>query len=237
MSQTRPPGDRAQQEFLSEAQELVDALGRDLLLLDQQLKKGGTDPDVLNNVFRAVHTLKGLSGLFGVSRIANLSHNLENLLDDLRLGRIELNPKILDKLFESADLYNRLLAEAKAGRDEGGSEVEDLVLALDQAARRAREPEPQALASYDLDPSLLAVLTEYEEHRLRTNVERGVGLFKIRARMDLATIDTSLEAVKTRAKPLGEIITYLPSSEGGIEDGIELDILLASGRTLEEVEA
>jgi len=236
----KPPagsGDRAQQEFLSEAQELVDGLGRDLLVLDSQVKKGGGDPDLLNNVFRAVHTLKGLSGLFGVSRIANLSHNLENLLDDLRLGRVDLSSKILDLLFESAELYGKLLGEAKEGREEGGSEVEDLILSLDRAASRQREPEPHGLAGYDLDPTLLGVLTEYEEHRLRTNVDRGIGLFKIRARMDLMTIDASLEALKSRAKPLGEIITYLPSSEGTTEDGIELDILLASSRPFEEVHA
>ena len=63
----------ARDEFFSEAQELVDALGRDLLMLDELLKKGQSDPELINDVFRGVHTLKGLSGLFGATRMSGLS--------------------------------------------------------------------------------------------------------------------------------------------------------------------
>ncbi len=89
MSDIPPPSEKALQEFLSEAQEIVEAFNRDLLLLDDQRAAGNFDPEVINDAFRAVHSLKGLSGLFGVTRMTNLSHNLENLLDSLRLGRVE----------------------------------------------------------------------------------------------------------------------------------------------------
>ncbi|HEX8790558.1 MAG TPA: Hpt domain-containing protein, partial [Polyangiaceae bacterium] len=79
-------GDKARDEFFSEAQELIDGLGRDLLILDEALKKGQPEAELINDVFRAVHTLKGLSGLFGATRMAGLSHELEDVLDDLRLG-------------------------------------------------------------------------------------------------------------------------------------------------------
>ena len=74
-------GDKARDEFLSEAQELVDGLGRDLLHLDEGLKRGRLDAELINDVFRAVHTLKGLSGLFGAAMMSGLSHELEEVLE------------------------------------------------------------------------------------------------------------------------------------------------------------
>src|SRR5579884_4235563 len=88
-------GDKARDEFLSEAQELVDGLGRDLLSLDAGLKTGKLEAELINDIFRAVHTLKGLAGLFGATRMAGLSHELEDVLDDLRLGRVELTQGVL----------------------------------------------------------------------------------------------------------------------------------------------
>src|SRR4051812_49975934 len=82
-------GEKAREEFFSEAQEIVDGLSRDLLALDDVCRRGGSDAELVNDVFRAVHTLKGLSGLFGAAMMSGLSHELENLLDDLRLGRSE----------------------------------------------------------------------------------------------------------------------------------------------------
>src|SRR5262245_7231155 len=100
-------GDKARDEVFSEAQEIVDGLSRDLLRLDEVCKRGESDAELVNDVFRAVHTMKGLSGLFGAAMMAGLSHELEDLLDDLRLGRIELTEQVLDLLFQSVELYGR----------------------------------------------------------------------------------------------------------------------------------
>src|SRR5215469_8949227 len=112
--------DKARDEFFSEAQELVDGLGRDLLSLDEGVRKGRADPELINDVFRGVHTLKGLSGLFGATRMAGLSHELEDVLDDLRLGRVDLTQGVLDLLFRAVSLYGRILAaEGGEGADPG----------------------------------------------------------------------------------------------------------------------
>src|SRR5262245_21365528 len=122
------PSEKALQVFLSEAQEIVEQFNRDLLALDAERAGGTFDPEVINDAFRAVHSLKGLSGLFGVTRMTNLSHNLENLLDSLRLGRVELQAATLDLLFEAVSLFNRIIAETASGQsDEGANLVEDLI--------------------------------------------------------------------------------------------------------------
>jgi two-component system chemotaxis sensor kinase CheA len=216
-------------EFLSEAQEIVESLSRDLLLLDQAHKDGSSSQDLVNEVFRAVHTLKGIAGMFGYARLGEVAHALEDLLDDLRLGRQNLTTELLDVLFEGVEVFQRLLAESP---DAEVSEV-DIVAFLEQltSVGASRPPVEDALAAYAIDASVLAVLTEYEEHRLRTNVAKGVGLYRLKVRFSLATIDTQLEDLKARAKSIAEIITYLPSASGGDGDAIDLDVLLASSAT------
>src|SRR5580704_10507697 len=123
-------GDKARDEFFSEAQELIDGLGRDLLLLDEALKKDRFEPELINDVFRGVHTLKGLTGLFGATRMSGLSHQLEDALDDLRLGRIDLTSAVLDLLFQAVSLYTRLLVAEKGEAPEPIAEVDALMVAF-----------------------------------------------------------------------------------------------------------
>ncbi len=217
-------GDRAREEFFSEAQEIVEGLGRDLLALDEGQKSGSIDPDLIKEVFRAVHTIKGLAGLFGATRMATLSHDLESMLDDQRLGKIDLTPTVLDVLFASVQLYGRILQAEKEGRDQPMPEFDELMAQL----HRGTSPGAATGGGPIIDPSLLAVLTEYEEHRLRANISQGNTLYRLRVRFQLATIDQGLEELKTTAKPHGEIITYLPTGVGDDVDSIELDILMAS---------
>src|SRR5262249_18761279 len=155
------PSEKALQEFLSEAQEIVETLSRDLLQLDEQRAQDRYDPETLNDAFRAVHSLKGLSGLFGVTPMVTLSHNLENLLDSLRLGRVGLRAEILDLLFEAVELYQRLIAGAARGEPAVGTDVEDLVVKLDRVVLEKQPREEPAPGTFDLDPSVLSVLTEY----------------------------------------------------------------------------
>ena len=230
----RDGGDKARDEFLSEAQELVDGLGRDLLQLDEGLKRGKVDAELINDVFRAVHTLKGLSGLFGATRMAGLSHELEDVLDDLRLGRVEISQSVLDMLFQAVSLYSRILSAEGGEGDDPAPDIEQLLIALGQLSqRRAGGGGAGVVAQYDLDPGLLGVLTEYEEHRLRANIQQGQNLYRIRVRFSLATIDSALDELKAKARPHGEIITYLPTGSGADIETVELEILMASRASVE----
>ncbi|MBI4509101.1 MAG: chemotaxis protein CheA [Deltaproteobacteria bacterium] len=221
--------DKALQEFLSEAQEIIESLNRDLLALDEQRAAGKYDPEIVNDAFRAVHSLKGLSGLFGITPMTNLSHTLETLLDSLRLGRVAVTPQILDLLFETVEIYGQLIADTSAGRQPDMGRVEDYLSRLDKAASAKPGSEAgQSTAEYDLDPGILSVLTEYEEHRLRQNIQAGRTLFRIHVAFDLMTIDKGLEDLKVRLKPVGEVITYLPSSESADDNKIDLDVLVGS---------
>jgi two-component system, chemotaxis family, sensor kinase CheA len=219
--------DKAREEFFSEAQEIIETLSRNLLALDAAQKSGKEDPSLINEAFRAVHTLKGLAGLFGAVRLGAFSHRLEDLLDDLRLGRMDLRPEVLDVLFSTVDAYGRILTIEKEGRDDDLPSVDDLFHRLDRLGAGVERGE-SPVGDYELDPGMLAVLTEYEEHRLRANIEQNLKLYRLRVQFDLSTIDRALDEMKERAKRHGEIITYLPTGETTGADAIELDLLLAS---------
>jgi two-component system chemotaxis sensor kinase CheA len=228
--------DKAREEFFSEANELVEALSRNLLSLDARMKSGMEDPALINEAFRAVHTLKGLAGLFGAKRISTLSHRLEDVLDGLRLGKLPLTAEVLDLLFRAVEVYGAALGAERSRSDDPLTQVDDL---MDRFARlgSAQPAEQSPLARFDLDPAMLAVLTEYEEHRLRTCVAQRLLLYRVRVDFELATIDKALEDIKTRAKVHGEVITYLPTGATTSVDTIELDLLLASASPFAVLEA
>jgi len=220
----------AENEFLAEAQELVEGMSRDLLLLDQSMREGEPSPELLNGLFRGVHTLKGLSGMFGFHTVGRLAHVLEDLLDHVRLGRATLDPDTLDVLFQGVEGFTRLLS---SGRETGAApviDVEDFGARV-RAVIRARASKHDPLEDYEIDQSLLSVLTEYEEHRLRTHLERGHRVIRVGVRLPLDAIEQALEQLKQRIAPIGEVMSYLPNVSGDDPDLIGLELLVATTAT------
>lgn len=231
---SEPPKPSA--EFLSEAQEVIEAFSRNLLQLDAQQRSGEFDPDLLNAAFRAIHSLKGLAGLFGATQISSLAHALESTLDSLRLGRLPLSQPALDVLFEAVEVFQNMLAVFGLEETEGPVSAEPLLARISALSPDAEE-EAGAGDLLGLDPAILGVLTEYEEHRLRENVRLGRRLYRVHAAFDLLAIDVGIESLKGKLKEFGEVITYLPSADAGSDDRIELDILLGCDSTLSDIAA
>lgn len=95
------------EEFLEESREHLARMELDFLLLE----KGEHTPDVINRIFRAVHTVKGSSGFFGLVRVGGLSHAMESVLDSLREGRLQADGALLDLLLEGLDRLQALFAD------------------------------------------------------------------------------------------------------------------------------
>jgi two-component system chemotaxis sensor kinase CheA len=231
--------DRSQKlaEFLSEAQETIDALGKDLMRLEGAAAgEGEADPDLLNAVFRAAHTLKGLSSMFGVERLARLAHALEDLLDDLRMGRRSLDRPALDLLLEAPEVCSAIIAEEASGAPprtaDAATRLTDRLRAAERSVQAAAGDPLDAL---DLGPEVRAVLTEYEEHRLRASVARGAALYRVRAAFPLERFDADLGELAARLKRVGEVISTLPSRDPGDPASIAFDLLVASREAADEV--
>ena len=221
---------KALAEFLAEAQETIDALAAQLMRLEGARAGAEPDPHLLNAVFRGAHSLKGISGMFGVERMARLAHALEDLLEDLRMGRRRLDGATLDLLHEAPELFGRMIAEEAKGGPEGTSDAAER---LAGQLRGSGEAPPAAAAGsearYALPEEVKRVLTEYEEHRLRTNAARGLALYRVRASFDLARFDQGIAELGGNLRSLGEVVSTLPASGPAAEGAIAFELLLASG--------
>ena len=91
--------------YLAEAKEILDHLSQDFLALE----KRPANTDLLNNIFRGVHTLKGTSSFLGFTQMTELAHTSEDLLNKLRKGDILADGKIIDVLIEARNAASVLL--------------------------------------------------------------------------------------------------------------------------------
>ncbi|WP_024695624.1 chemotaxis protein CheA [Pseudomonas syringae] len=91
--------DQAQQTFIVEARELLQAMEESLL----QLESEPGDQDAIGAIFRAAHTIKGSAGLFGLTPIVSFTHIVEDVLDRLREGSVSVDAQLIAVLLKSGD--------------------------------------------------------------------------------------------------------------------------------------
>ncbi len=234
-------GQKSLEGFLAEAQEITDAFGKSLL----ELGKGGAgsaDPETVNALFRSAHSLKGISAMFGVGRLSSLAHALEDLLDDLRMGRVAANDAVEGVLLDAVDVFGALIGDTQRGQLEGSPPARQLADALEARIHAAAHAPAEAttgdpLDSLALDASVRGVLTEYEEHRLRENVKAGKAIWRARAAFEMASFDRGLSDLSSRIKTVGEVVSTLPAAAAMSGDKIAFDLVFGSAAPREQVEA
>jgi two-component system chemotaxis sensor kinase CheA len=101
-------------DFLVEADELIDSLDNNFI----KLESSPGDLDLLNEIFRAVHTVKGTSSFLGFEQVTTLSHRMEDIINKLRKSEMVVTPEVMDLLLESLDLLKVLLDNVHSGRGE-----------------------------------------------------------------------------------------------------------------------
>lgn len=97
--------------FLTETTELLEKLDDDLVALE----KTPSDTDLLNQIFRSIHTVKGASSFLGFDLLVRVTHKTEDVLNRLRKGELLVTPEIMDVVLEATDLVKTLVADIKAG--------------------------------------------------------------------------------------------------------------------------
>lgn len=239
MSDTTSSHNKAIQDFLAEAEEIVEQLGSELADLSDMNESGELNPDVLNSIFRGAHSLKGLAGMFNFGGVAELSHNMENLLDWLRLGKLNLSPQLMAVLFDSHELLNNLIRALSAGDDSSmASEVSACVVKINAClAPPEKSSVVSPLETLGLSKNIISALTEYEEHRLKDNLAKGRTIFNVHTSFNLTTFDTELSTVTEILKGCGEVISTLPSVGVNIETNIDFEILFGSKSSIDELKS
>ena len=110
--------------FVEESVQHLESIEPNLLEMEKNIDN--IDPEIVNGIFRAVHSIKGASGFFGLQKIGNLSHIMENLLSLLREGKMKASPELIDALFAGVDALRSMFD------DIGSSEQFDTQAEIDQ---------------------------------------------------------------------------------------------------------
>jgi two-component system chemotaxis sensor kinase CheA len=131
------------QIFFEEAGENLDQMERMLLNLNLET----ADDEELNGIFRCAHSVKGGAATFGFSDVAELTHQMESLLDRLRRHELQPNSSMVDVLLESADASRSLLARHQAGGEGEALPTGDLVRRISVLASGAPLPAAAAPAA------------------------------------------------------------------------------------------
>ena len=116
--------------FLEESREHLQALNDCLL----ELEHNPEDPSVLNEIFRSAHTIKGMSATMGFNEIAELTHEMENVLDLLRKNQLKADENIVDIIFKCVDALEQMI-ESIATETEIEVDTTDLVKKLSAIAK------------------------------------------------------------------------------------------------------
>ena len=124
--------------FLDESHEHLQSLNEGLLSLEENSE----DVSVVNDIFRNAHTLKGMSATMGYNKIAELTHEMEDVLDLIRKEQLKLDEDIIDTLFKCWDSLEQMINSVADGESEDVVDVSDLVAKLSAISKG--EPAPAA---------------------------------------------------------------------------------------------
>ena len=175
--------------FFEESKEHLQNLNQSLLQLEQNPK----DDAMLNEIFRAAHTLKGMSATMGFSKMATLTHDMENVLHALRNNEIKVTTKLIDLLFKCLDALENYVNSIANTSNEGTNEYKEIIEALDCALKNkledfsaesiAAEASQMAVntmgASISSKQGTIFEINQYDQNVINKAKESGMNVFWI----------------------------------------------------------
>jgi two-component system chemotaxis sensor kinase CheA len=230
--------------FLAEARENLVNLSRSLLVLEK-------NPDELESVkeiFRAAHTLKGMSATMGYEPMARLTHEMESALEPIRLGRKRLVTSLVDVLFSCLDQLESWVRELSQADRLDPAPLIDLLARLqstDTVTRGGNSSDPRDLLNDskvvgDLDGEANSRFNEGEQEVLAQARTGGFSVFRVAVEIDPACAFKEVRAfmVLRNINQLGEVVRSEPSPEdieaGRFGKGFQL--VVVTEKTDKEIE-
>lgn len=213
-----PSADISQEElvvFLQETEEQLQLLDEDFITLEKE----GANVEVLQEIFRAAHTIKGSSAMLGLDAMSQVGHAMETVLDRLRNGTLEVSTPVIDALLYGLDMLRSLKNDLVSGQDTSTG-MESVVAGLEKVAGDSTN------SGVTKVNEAIAPNTE-ELEKLKRALAVGHSAYRINVEVDP---DSSWAAVRffqitSELSQWGEVIDSVPSHED-IEKG-EVDHTLA----------
>lgn len=205
--------------FIDESKEHLQSINERLL----ELEKTPEDMSVVNDIFRSAHTLKGMSATMGFEDLANLTHQMENVLDGIRNRRLSVTPELLDVIFEAVDHLEAMISSIAAG----GDGTRDVRRTVEQLKRIEQGEMPNKQAARE-EPPLEHAYGEFEYHVLEQAKEQGFSVYEIRVRLrdDCLLKAARVYMVFEQLNEVGEIVKAMPPIEMLEEEQFDREFLV-----------
>ena len=192
--------------FLQETDEQLQALDEDIVRLEHEKD----NPELLQEIFRISHTLKGSAAMFGHQQMTGLAHAMESLFDQVRKGSIEVSTQVIDALLHSLDLLLVMkndLANSEDSEIDIASAVEELEAATSDA---------QEISSAGAEPqTVVLTLDQTARQRMQTAKIAGLNVFQVHVDLEPGTAWASVRCfqVLQGLGLVGDIISSQPTAE------------------------
>lgn len=215
--------------FIDESNEHLQSCSESLLVLEQ-------NPDnieIVNDIFRNAHTLKGMSATMGFEDIADLTHKMENVLDAIRNHKIQVTAELLDVVFESVDHLEEMVSDISNGGDgkkdvtqtveklkrlESGESIENIETVVAAPSETVTEVAESKL-----------IFDDFEQTVLEQSMEQGFSAYEINIslREDCLLKAARVYMVFEILEKLGEVIKSTPTVEKLEEEKFDTDFSVA----------
>ena len=227
--------------FLDESHEHLQSLNEGLLRLEENME----EISAVNDIFRNAHTLKGMSATMGFAKIAELTHEMEDVLDLVRKEQLKLNEDIMDTLFKCLDSLEQMVDSVGNGEAEDVVDVSDLVAKLSSISKGTPAPAeaaPSAAAAAapaaDGASSDLGI-DDIDIDVMKKAKEAGMNIFHVKVTlMESCVLKAARSVMVMHAlDEVGDVIKSVPPAEDLEQEKFEhsFDVVIATSADTEAV--
>lgn len=220
--------------FIDESEEHLQTLSDCIMVLEKE----PDNKDTINEVFRAAHSLKGMAGTMGFKRMQHLTHDMENVFQEVRSDRVKVTSGMIDLLFKCLDALEGYLDNIKSTSDEGTEDNEVIIKELnDFIAKADGEAEAENKEVSEVKEAAPAAtqeekegqekieLTEEEKKAIREAESNGQHIYAMTVHIQKDCLLKAARAflVFKAVEDFGQILVYRPSSQDIEDEKFELD--------------
>ncbi len=222
--------------FLEEADEQLQELNQNLLALE----KDSNDQEIINNIFRAAHSLKSSAAFVGLADLSDLAHKMENLLQGIRDKTMKVTPDIVDLLFQCFDVISEVIGEV-AGGNPPSRDLTDIIDKI-TAVSNGESPRGSAPASApreaQVEPDKIP-LTPADGKQIKDGLQQGLSCSEVTVFIDPDAPMKSLKAqlILANLERVGNIVKMYPDVDAVIQPDFNniLQLVLLTSEPVEEL--
>ncbi|WP_129722475.1 chemotaxis protein CheA [Xylanivirga thermophila] len=196
--------------FIEEGEEHLQNLNQNILELEQNPE----DTNIVNEIFRSAHTLKGMAATMGFNTMAELTHTMENVLDKVRNGQLSIDTAIVDTLFKCLDLLEDFVQNIIQTGQEGDNDTSEVQSRL-QSFIGGKAVSTSNGNIKVKDDKYMPKLDQYQISIINQGKEQGLNSYLIKVTLDKSCIMKTVRAymVFKALEQLGEIVQSTPSAQ------------------------